>query len=481
MGSGPRLSGANHGQTIMRSKDQPASAGADDTYHAYQIENLLSELSYTQRLADSLAGKVCNRPDVQFLGRHIQQFYWTVTRLVGLGRLHDGSASKPPKRPLLKPPVRPVLERTDIVPASGPRILIDVTLTYRNDNGTGIQRVAREIAQASIAHPGVFPVIIENGQLVSYFRHSTLPDVIQIEPGDRLLLLDAGWFLLDEYLPVVQDVARRGGANVCCVHDLIPLLYPGTVSGSSTRIFRSWLDAILPHCEAVVAISRSVAEDFINYASEHALPRNPALRVGWFHLGADFKTEASGPVSSQVRAICTGTPFFLTVGTLEPRKNHAIALKAFDLLWAAGIDVRYVIVGKMGWIVQALRHRIIQHPEFGRRLFWLQSAGDDDLSFLYRHAAALIQPSIAEGFGLPIVEAAHAGTRVIASNIRVFCEIGGDAVSYFDPMDAGALAALVKEALTNPRPASPVPALSWKDATERLLRLIKDGSYPLAV
>jgi alpha-1,2-rhamnosyltransferase len=259
------------------------------------------------------------------------------------------------------------------------------------------------------------------------------------------------------------------------------LLYPGTVSGSSTRLFQSWLDAILPHCEAVVTISRSVAEDFIRYASEHELPRNPALRVGWFHLGADFRTEVPGPASSQVRAICMGTPFFLTVGTLEPRKNHAVALKAFDLLWAAGIDVRYVIVGKLGWIAQALRHRILQHREFGRRLFWLQSASDDDLAFLYRHAAALIQPSIAEGFGLPIVEASNLGTRVIASDIRVFREIGGEAVSYFDPMDASALAALVKEALTNPRPSSPVPALSWKDATERLLRLIRDESYPCAL
>lgn len=462
---------------MMHSKGQSDTgyrrADADNSYYAYQIENLLDELGYTQRLANSLAWKFCSLPSVQFLGQHIQQFYWTVTRLVGLAHLHDGSGSKPP--------MRPSLEGIDITPASGPRILIDVTLTYRNDIGTGIQRVAREIAQASVAHPGVFPVIIENGQLVSYFRHPALPDVVQIEPGDRLLLLDAGWFLPDEYLPVVQDVVRRGGANVCCIHDLIPLLYPGTVSGSATRLFQSWLDAVLPHCEAVVTVSRSVAEDFISYASEHALPRNPALRVGWFHLGADFKTEASGLASRQLRGICTGAPFFLTVGTLEPRKNHAIALNAFERLWATGIDVRYVIVGKKGWLAQALRHRILQHREFGRRLFWLQSASDEDLSFLYLHAAALIQPSIAEGFGLPIVEAANAGTRVIASDIRVFREIGGDAVSYFDPMDADALAALVEETLTNPRPASPVPALSWKEATERLLRLIRDESYPCAL
>ena len=113
-------------------REAPSEAAkADDTYHAYQIENLLGELGYTQLLANSLAWKFCSLPSVQFLSRHIQQFYWTVTRLAGLAHLHDGSGSKSR--------VRPLLEGIEIAPASGPRILIDVTLTYRNDIGTGIQ------------------------------------------------------------------------------------------------------------------------------------------------------------------------------------------------------------------------------------------------------------------------------------------------------------------------------------------------------
>jgi alpha-1,2-rhamnosyltransferase len=365
-----------------------------------------------------------------------------------------------------------------VVQVSGPRILIDTTPTYRHDNNTGIQRVVREIGRESIAHAGAFPVVIDRGQLLSYFRHPALPDVVQIEKGDRLLLLDSSWSLLDEYLPIVQDVAQRGGSVICGVHDLIPLLYPGTVSLGTTRAFRTWLSAILPYCDAVVTISRSVAEDFIKYVSEHQLACNPSLRVGWFHLGADFKADAEGPVSSQVLKVCGVTPFFLTIGTIEPRKNHGIALKAFELLWAAGLDVHYVIVGKIGWLSQSMRQRILEHREFGRRLFWLQSAGDRDLSYLYQHAAASIQPSIAEGFGLPIIEAARFGTRVIASDIRVFHEIAGDAATYFDPMDAGALAARIQEELTNPRPVLPIAILSWKEATARLLRLIRDEAYP---
>ncbi|HEY5225818.1 MAG TPA: glycosyltransferase family 1 protein [Methylovirgula sp.] len=404
------------------------------------------------------------------MDRHVRQFYWTVTRLVGLGHLHDGAKNRSP--------ARPCLAQDAVEQAAGPRILIDATPTHRHDDNTGIQRVVREIGRASIAHAGAFPVVIERGRLLSYFRHPALPDVVQIETGDQLLLLDSSWSLLDEYLPIVQDVSRRGGSIICGIHDLIPLLYPGTVSIGTTQAIRAWLSAILPYCAAVVTISRSVAEDFLKYVSEHQLPCNPSIRVGWFHLGADFTADAGRPVSPQIRDVCERTPFFLTIGTIEPRKNHGTALKAFEALWAAGIDVHYVIVGKIGWLSQSLRQRILEHPEFGRRLFWLQSAGDGDLSYLYQHAAASIQPSIAEGFGLPIIEAARFGTRVIASDIRVFHEIAGDAVTYFDPMDAGALAARIKEELTNPSPMLPIAILSWKEATARLLQLIRDEAYP---
>jgi alpha-1,2-rhamnosyltransferase len=178
-----------------------------------------------------------------------------------------------------------------------------------------------------------------------------------------------------------------------------------------------------------------------------------------------------------VQDICRATPFFLTVGTLEPRKNHAVALAAFDLIWKAGIDAKYVIFGEFGWLAYAMRERITRHPEFGRRLFWLEGGDDAELRYLYRHTAALIHPSVTEGFGLPIIEAAHFEAPVIASDIRIFREIGGEAISYFDPMDPAALARLIKEALTAPRTAASINALSWKEATERLLKLVKEETY----
>jgi glycosyltransferase involved in cell wall biosynthesis len=119
----------------------------------------------------------------------------------------------------------------------------------------------------------------------------------------------------------------------------------------------------------------------------------------------------------------------------------------------SGIEACYVIVGKRGWLANALGTRLKEHAEFGRRLFWIEKCNDTDLHYLYRHATAVIQPSIAEGFGLPIVEAAHFGAPVIASDIRIFHEVGGQSISYFDPMDSEALAKRLTEALKGPRVA----------------------------
>lgn len=461
--SGIAMAQENNGRP--RASEAAHLQNTDDLYYKYQITFLHNELRYTQKISNTLIWKLCEHSGIIFLSRHLQQFYWTVTRALGLGYLHDGSG-------------RPVLPQERVKLQAGPRILVDVTVTHRYDAKSGIQRVVREIAKASIENGRALPVIMEGGQLLSYFRHPDLPDFIEIGKDDRFLLLDTGWCLLDEYRAMLAEVSRRGGRNICCVYDLTPVLYSGLAESVAGENFPNWIETILLYCDAVVTISNSVAEDFINYLSAHNLPHRPSLRIGWFHLGADFAAETEGSVSRRVQGICEGAPFFLSVGTLEPRKNYSVALAAFELLWKSGVDVRYVIVGEFGWLTHALRDQILHHPEFGRRLFWLQGADDKVLSALYRHATAAVQPSIAEGFGLPIVEAAHFGTPVIASDIRVFREVGGDSISYFDPMDPDALARCVREALANPRVAPSVVPLTWKEATARLLQLIIDESYP---
>lgn len=82
---------------------------------------------------------------------------------------------------------------------------------------------------------------------------------------------------------------------------------------------------------------------------------------------------------------------------------------------------------------------IIAHAEYGRKLYWFSDANDADLRLFYQRAQALVFPSFAEGFGMPLVEALYYGASVIASDIPVFREVGGAEVRYFSLLDADSL------------------------------------------
>jgi alpha-1,2-rhamnosyltransferase len=139
------------------------------------------------------------------------------------------------------------------------------------------------------------------------------------------------------------------------------------------------------------------------------------------------------------------------------------------------------MVGKRGWLVDAFCDRVLQHPEFRNRLFWLEDCNDADLHYLYAQAAALIQASLAEGFGLPLIEAANSGTPVIASDIQVFREIGDASFSYFNPLDAESLARCISTTLANPCAVAPISVLSWAESTAQLIKLIRDETYQFEV
>ncbi len=415
----------------------------------------------------------------------LRELYWTLTRLFGFAHLHNGWKAPSARWEWIKslaigfPAAVPLCGNIPAT-ASNPRLLIDMTPTHRWGGKTGIPRVVREVARAAVESGTGLPVFISNARLYSYFRHPALPEEIEIADGDKFMMPDASWNFCDEYARIMEQVSRKNGSNIIVLHDIIPVLYPGAFSFATSSAFVIWLDKIVLASDAVVAVSRSAAEDFLAYAAANKKTLNPHMRVGWWSLGADFQTDADEPVSSLTTAICAGaTPFFLSVGTLEPRKGYPIALSAFDKLWNSGVDIRYVIVGRsFGWNTRAaLEARIVQNPEFGRRLFWLDNPGDADLRYLYKHARSLVIASFAEGFGLPIVEAAYHGLPAIASDIPIFHEVGNNSTSYFDVLDSDSLAERVREALASPKIATPPPVRTWKDATESLLEMVRNDLY----
>ncbi|MBI1980380.1 MAG: glycosyltransferase family 4 protein [Methylocystis sp.] len=390
----------------------------------------------------------------------------------------------PPATPSMPAPGAPAARGA---PLPARRLLVDVTGTIKRDAGTGIQRVVKEVVRGlfsgdSFDIPAV-AVRCEGGRLLSangfvaeLVGGAVAPDSeIAIEAGDRFLMLSDSWNAFDELAPIFEKIRDEGGEVVTCIFDLIPELYPHACHEVTVPRYRAWLRQALLESDSFLAISRTVADELADYVAAQGLPHRPGLKIGWFHCGSDLALRADAAPRNKIGAAVAGdAPVFLVVGTIEPRKGQRVAIRAFEELRANGRDLRLILVGRRGWFEEAVVNEIVGHGEFGRRLFWFEDADDDELSFLYDHAAALIFPSYAEGFGLPIVEAARRGRPVICSDIPVFREVGGSGALYFRVNDAKALAGTIADFLDGRRAGDPdqVLRVAWRDAARRIVDVI---------
>lgn len=434
----------------------------------------MTEFDFHDRIDDYLRRQVVEEerflrayemdPFTRVVYRRLREFYWTVSRL-----LTSDNTSKRPGA-LAKSVFSGAMQFQP-----GPRVFIDATELVTSDKATGIQRVVKEISATALALGLGLPVVVKDGRLAEAFGEGS--KTIDCREGDILLLLDAGWNRIDEYAQLLRYFRAQGGKIVGCLYDLFPLLYPTLYNPMLIVSFQAWTHRVLLNCDAIVAISKNVADRFAIYAK--GLERKPreGLKLGWWRLGADFKREDDKTPAASIEALARRAPFFLSVGTVETRKGYPVALGAFERLWAEGVEANFVIVGRPGWNAVAFENRLRRHRERGRRLFWLDNASDTDLAFLYREARAVVLPTIAEGFGLPLVEAAYFGAPVIASDISVFREIGGDTACYFDLLDIGSLTERICQMLRTKKIASRIPSVSWVESTRELMKMLHEERY----
>ena len=198
-------------------------------------------------------------------------------------------------------------------------------------------------------------------------------------------------------------------------------------------------------------------------------------------MGADIASSmpsAGFPKDAQkVLAQLKARPSFLMVSTIEPRKGHAQTIAAFESMWAEGLDANLVIVGKRGWLVDALISKIEQHTALNVRLFWLEGISDEYLEKVYAASTCLIAASEGEGFGLPLIEAAQHHLPMIARDIPVFREVAGDHAFYFEGLTPPSLANALREWLglfklgEHPQSVN-MPWLTWEQSADQLKQAV---------
>ncbi len=309
-------------------------------------------------------------------------------------------------------------------------------------------------------------------------RNYVVPDRMEpldVLPGDQLLLLDSSWHA--DFFPVAERLKAQGVGLISVIYDLIPCTHPQFCDASLVKVFDVWFDWIAEKADGFICISTTIRDqvraEIVRRRGEHAARQ---LWFEHFYLGSelDLVHDRSALDGALVRMFDEGDPVYLMVSTIEPRKNHAYLLDAFERLWAQGSQARLCIIGRIGWKCDALIERIQSHPQLNQRLFMFNKLNDRGLEYAYAHARALVFPSFVEGFGLPLVEAMQRQLPVMASDIPVFREVGGDFVAYFDLKRPETLAALVQEYESTGRfPAARSVAdwrwLGWRDASQQLV------------
>lgn len=379
--------------------------------------------------------------------------------------------------------------------SSPKQLLVDISVLVEYDAKTGIQRVVRNILREWLSNPPkgyrVEPVYAEIDKPYCYARKYTAgflgedidpnrDDVVEFSSGDIFLGLDLLYpYLAEKHYSFFRKMKNHGVTVKFLVYDLLPILFPNYVIQGAPEAHARWLK-IVSKSDGAICISQSVALELKEWLDNEQAPTSRSFQIDWFHLGADEEvliTPLLGDLKNEVEAIkvFSEKPSFLSVGTIEPRKGHAQILSAFELLWAQGHDINLVLVGKQGWKVDRLIEKLRNHPELGGHLFWFSGVSDSCLSEIYKNCACLIAASEGEGFGLPLIEAAHQGIPIIARNIPVFQEVAGKHAFYFNGTNPKNLAIRIQEWLELakvegiPRSEN-MPYLTWKDSADQLLK-----------
>lgn len=383
------------------------------------------------------------------------------------------------------------------------QILVDVSTLIQNDLRTGIERVVRAILREWLDNPPpgwriepIYATGDTNGY--RYARHFT-SRFLSVEEEWAIDAQAEAWkgdiFFGLDFAPHVQTLHflpewhNRGVKIWFLLHDLLPVTAPQFFPEGAADVHQNWLETI-SRFDGIICVSQTVADEMRTWRRLQTFPLDTLARIDWVHNGAniDRSVPTMGlPVqATSVLAILRARTSFLMVGTIEPRKGHLQTIKAFDQLWAKGVEINLVIVGGEGWksvpdvqrrtvplIIETLRN----HPELGRRLFWLEGISDEYLEMVYGASTCLIASSEGEGFGLPLIEAAQHGLPILARDIPVFREVAGDHAIYFSGSEAMDIAIAIEEWLDrsdagNVPSTATMPWQTWAESAEKILTCI---------
>lgn len=228
---------------------------------------------------------------------------------------------------------------------------------------------------------------------------------------------------------LVRSILRLEHARFACmVHDLIPLEFPEYARPAGAAQHRVRLKTILTHADLIIGNSQATLNSLQPWVEQ--CKAKPALVAAI--LGTDRHDMPPSAAHDH------GRPYFLCLGTIEPRKNHLLLLNIWRQ-WATRQDGRtipkLIIVGRRGWENEQIVDMLERCPPLAECVEEYSCLPDRDVRQWVRGARALLLPSFAEGYGMPVSEALQTGTPVLCSDLPALREAGGDVPEYIDALD----------------------------------------------
>ncbi len=272
-------------------------------------------------------------------------------------------------------------------------------------------------------------------------------DTLKCGNGDFYLVLGAFWFGRG-YLSRLNDLRKSGALVGINFFDLIPYTHPEYVDVATQRDFTEKLEEALASIDYACTNSTFVANELRALLASRGREDVP---VGAIPLAHDIPDAGGEQPAPEAFARSIPKEYVLCVGTIEPRKNHALLLEVWKRLYD-----RYgekapslLIIGKWGWRIESFRESLAAAGNVHGKIVVLEGLSDSELRYLYRHCLFTVFPSFAEGWGLPVGESLYFGKPCLASNSSSIPEVGGDLVRYFDPKNVDEAYRVIDAALSD--------------------------------
>lgn len=318
------------------------------------------------------------------------------------------------------------------LPTGIDRVCLAYLEQFRRDSQAVIQRVGVRRILSETASDRLFDVLLSDDDNVRPGLIAALARplaVVNRRDGAGRLYLNVGHTGLNDP-GLARWVAARRLRPVYMVHDLIPITHSTACRPGEAERHRRRMRAALATATGIIGNSQATLDSLEQFRRAERLPKCPTLAA---HLGSDAGGLAR-PTSSQ-----SDRPTFVILGTIEARKNHAMLLRIWtELVTTFGDQApRLLVIGQRGWECADVL-KLLDSGALGASVVEIGRCGDDALAGHLADARALLFPSLAEGYGLPLVEALRHGAPVIASDIPVFREIGQGVPDFLSPADPDA-------------------------------------------